>query len=161
MNKTLTFSTTGSYAITIAYGAFIILIALIPSSIVAVQWLLPPHQPSTDPASILPGIAVMLWGLKIMTMRENVTVNPEEASLTWKRSVFGVTWQTVTYRREEIDTIETTWTTGIKYGNYTFITRGHRFSRVLLDGTHDKFPHEVQETARLLNIPIQPLAEKD
>src|SRR5258708_5176392 len=88
VTKTITFSTTGSYAILIAYGTLIFLGGLVPSTIVACQWLLPhTTPPSTALGSVIPGVGIMIWGLWFITKREYATVDADQGTITWARSL--------------------------------------------------------------------------
>lgn len=138
------------------FGCFVALVAFIPSAIVTYQWLTgtTPTGPHTDPAAAIPGMAIVLWGLAVATARAPVTVDGRAGTLTFRRAVFGVTYHTEVWRRDEIQAIEMVHRTYSQqgWGAYLHSDRGNR---ALLDYSHRADPDQVRETARLLGIPVR------
>jgi len=154
-DQTITFPTTESRFIPIAFGTLVFLAGFAPSAIVACQWLFPSGKPSTEAGSILPGTAIALLGIKMMTDRERVTVDGGNRTIVWKRSSYGVVWRTRTCRFDEIEAIEAVRITGLNYSYYDFVLRGPRNKPLLFTQTKKSSPGVVRDTAALLNIPVE------
>lgn len=156
MNKTLTFSVNGNVGLTIAFGLFVATVALIPTSIVAYQWLTAtsPAQIHTDPLAIVPGLAIVLWGLAMGTKRKTVTVNAEDGTLTFRSSIFGVTFRTEVWQRGEIEAIEIVRTSDV-HRNYRVFLQGKNRSQILVEESRRDDPKQVRETANLLHLTVR------
>lgn len=160
-HEPLVFFTESSYVLRIGFGAFVFLVTLVPSCIVAYQWLWSGEPPSTSPGSLIPAGAIMVWAIWGMTHWMRVTVDPASESIVWEAYGFGLRWWTVKRLRSEIECIETTKIRGINFWYYEFVVRGSGHRRVLFSGTKNSGPWVVRETSRRLGIPLEPWKEED
>ena len=154
MNKIITFSIDGERGMKIAIGIFLMIAALVPSLIIIGQ-LLSTGKSSTDPWSLVPAGAIVLWGLSFLTDREWVTVNGEERTLTWRSARFWITWRTLTWQREEIEAIEIMPESPGKAYWHDITIRGRQGRLRLLSNTREYSPQVIRDTASLLDIPIE------
>src|SRR5207253_1526248 len=110
--------------------------------------------PHTDPLAILPGLVIVFWGLALATERKPVTVNAEDGTLTFRRSVFGVTYRTQVWRRNEVEAIEIVGSSYNRTG-YSAYLQGDKGRQTLLDYSHWDAPEQVRKTAKSLHLPVR------
>lgn len=158
--ESLTYSTDPTQGIRIAFGAFVFVIAIVPATIVAVQWLSRSDgpEPSMSPWSILPAAVIALWGLWQVTWRERVTIEPHDKTLIWSQSLGGVELKRIVWKWEDIGAIEVLNNNGgFKLQGYSAQVTGPRGTRELLSylDSASVLPKELRETSRLLNRSIE------
>ena len=159
-SRTLTYSTDGTQAGRVAFGVFVFLVALAPTSIVAIQTVRPSilGPPSTDPLSILPGSLLALWGLWSAAVRDRVTVDEQTKTLRWSRSIFSIVLRTVVWDWGEITAIEIRRNpSAVRSAGYCAQVTGTRGTRELLSYFHSRhlIPKPIRETSRLLGLSLQ------
>lgn len=136
------------------FGGFIVLAALVPSLIVASQ-LLFTGKSSTDAGSLIPGAAMILWGMLMMTDRNRVTVHAEEQTLRWRRSFFGIVIREVTLTRREIAAVERIYIQGLKSSTYQYTIRTTQGRHRTLCVSSHYMPEEVSRAVYALDIPVE------
>jgi hypothetical protein len=153
----LTFSTNALRPFVVAFGAFVALVALAPTAIVTLQWLalMPRGKVYTDPGSIIPGAAIVLWGVWLMTSNERVIVDAAAGTVEWRKSVFGFSWRSSMRRKEEIEAIEVKRISGVRSATYTFTARGAWGRRTVLSGARRASEQRVREMGKILEVPMQ------
>jgi len=158
--ESLTYSTDGTQGLRIAFGAFVCLLALVPSTIVAVQALSRSGGtgPRTDPWSIVPGVMIALWGLWHVTWRERVIIDPHEKTIIWRQSVGDIELRRIVWRWDEVAAIQIRSNNGgFKLQGYSAQVTGPRGTRELLSylDSPRSLPEEIRETSRLLERPLE------
>ena len=88
------------------------------------------------------------------TERKSVTINEEDGTLTFRHSVYGVTYRTEVWRRSEIEAIEIVHDSYGRTG-YRAYLQGNKRSQILLDYSDRDAPEQVRKTAKLLHLPVR------
>jgi len=156
----LSYSTDGTQGIRVAFGVFVFLVALVPSSIVAAQWLSYSGQgaePMTSAGSLIPGAAIMLYGLWVITHRERVVIDPRARTLTWIASGFGVTLKATEWSFDDVTDIELVRSSGVRNTGCFAQVKGPRGARMLLSYFRSTTlpPHALKETSRMIGKPLE------
>ena len=145
--------------VVIAFGVLIVCSALVPTLIVLVQFLSwsegdPPLH--TNPASIVPGLLLALWGGWLATHHRRVSVDRHARSLTWISYAFGLRLRSVRWQASDIVGIRVAKNGGVKPSGYCALVTGPLGTRTLLSYFHGgSAPSNIYKTARLLGIKIE------
>ena len=143
----------------VGFGVFVVLIALVPSTIVFVQYVSwsagdPPLH--TDPLSIVPGLLLALWGAWLATHHVRVSVERSDRSLTWVSYAFGLRLRTVHWHATEIARIRVASNGGVKPSGYSASVSGPLGTRTLLGYFHGSSPpRQIRDTARALGVELE------
>ncbi len=141
----------------IAFGVFFACVALVPTTIVAVQFFTWTGEKSlpTDPFSVIPGFLLALWGGWLATHHQRVTVDRNARSLTWVSYAFGLQLRTVSWQRDEIVSIRVARNRGVKPGGYSAQVSGPLGTRTLLGYFQRSIPTDIRDTARALGLEVE------
>jgi hypothetical protein len=155
----LEYGTETSRKLAVAFGAFVAVVALIPTCIVLVQaltWREGDASLPTAPEGAVFGALLALWGVLVATRHERVTVDAKSRKLTWTKFAFGRAYRKVTWAFDDVTAIEIVESNSVKPQGCSAVASGPRGTRELVAYFHSRHapPSALRETARALGIQI-------
>jgi hypothetical protein len=158
-SRTLDYETDPSRGIVVAFGVFVVAVALVPTTIVVAQWLSwHPGDPPlhTAPESAIFGAALGLWGVLVATRHCRVTVDADARTMTWTMFAFGRAYRKVTWPFSDVTSIEIVSNGGVRPSGCSALASGPRGTRALITYFHGRHspPRAVGDTARLVGIQL-------
>ncbi len=160
--RVLTFSVEGTQGLRKAFGVFVTLIAMLPTTIVAVQWIEyslhggTENEPSTGAGAIVPGLLLALWGFWQAVYRASVTFDPFTRKIEWRVTALGFVFRKWTWTFDEVTAIEFRSNSSYRLqGSSAFLTCA-RESREILGYFHSQHlpPPELEEVSGMLGLPL-------
>jgi len=155
---TLTFATdeVSTVRLKAATGWGMALLILVPTAIVAAQWLSlrPGEEAHTDPVSLVPGTLLALWGVAYATRRVRIVVDPIARTLSWVTTTFGIPSRVVTWSWSDVTALEVATNAGLRGAGRRADATGARGRRTVFGYFHSRPPEQLGELEDLLGVPL-------
>jgi hypothetical protein len=155
---TFAFATDESSAIKLkaAFGFLVATFALVPTVIVAAQWLTRGSgpEPQTSAWSIVPGALIVLWGITFAMRRERLVVDAKARTLAWVTTAFGFPYRVTTWPWSEVRDLQVAVNSGLRSAGRRADACGPQRRRTVFHYFHSSPPQEVVQLAKVLGVPL-------
>jgi hypothetical protein len=139
-----------------AFGFLVATCALVPTAIVAAQWITrgAGPEPQTSAWSIVPGALIVLWGITVAMRRERVVVDTKARTLAWVTTAFGFPYRVTTWPWGEVRDLQVVVNNSLRSAGRRADACGPQRRRTVFHYFHSSPPQEVVQLAKLLGVPL-------